>query len=361
MIKNNKLKTIISSVIILLPSLFGLIFWDKLPDDMVSHLGLSGEADAMSPKAFCVFGIPLILLALHLFSLWITGKDPGNTKQSKKAIGIVFWILPMASIFVNTLMYAVSLEAQFDPMMLLVLFLAFMFIGIGNYLPTCKQNATLGIKIKWTLENAENWRATHHFSGKVWFICGLLIIPCAFLPEKYAPAVLIGIILPVVILPLAYSYLYYRKQVKEGTYSTENSVTASMPKSYKNITVAVLGVLAVVLPVIMFSGDIEFNVSDTALSIEADFYDDITVSFENIDDMEFREVTADGLRVSGFGSMKLLLGQFKNEEFGHYIRYTYCDDTGCIVLTVGGEKLVIAGKTLVETRAIYDRLIEKIK
>lgn len=357
MIKNNKLKTIISSVIILLPSLFGLIFWDKLPDDMVSHMGIDGTPDAVGKKALLVFLLPAVLLAVHLFCL----KDPGNKSQTKKAQGIVFWIMPVSSVFINTLMYAVSLEVQFNPMIILVLFLAFMFIFIGNYMPACKQNATLGIKIKWTLENAENWRATHRFSGKVWFVCGFLLIPCAFIPEKYAPYLLTGIILPIVILPLSYSYLYYRKQVKEGTYSTENSVTASMPKSYKIITVAVLGVLAVVLPVIMFSGDIEFNVSDTALSIEADFYDDITVSFENIDDMEFRDVTADGLRVSGFGSMKLLLGQFKNEEFGHYIRYTYCDDAGCIVLTVGGEKLVIAGKTLVETRAIYDELIEKIK
>ncbi len=361
MIKNNKLKTIISSLIILLPAIFGVIFWEKLPNELVSHLGIDGNPDAIGKKALLVFLLPAVLLAVHLFGLWITGKDPRNKAQTKKAQGIVFWILPVASIFVNTLMYAVSLEAQFNPMVILVLFLAFMFIFIGNYMPACKQNSTLGIKIKWTLENAENWRATHRFSGKVWFVCGLLIIPCAFIPEKYAPYLLIGIILPIVILPLLYSYLYYKKQVKEGTYSTESSVTASMPKSYKIITVICLAVLAVVLPVLMFSGDIDFNVSDTALEIEADFYDDITVSFDSIDDIEFREVTANGLRVSGFGSMKLLLGQFKNEEFGNYIRYTYYDDTGCVVLTIGGEKLVIAGKTLVETRAIYDEVIEKLK
>lgn len=361
MIKNNKLKTIISSVIILLPSLFGVIFWDKLPDDMVSHMGIDGTPDAVGKKALLVFLLPAVLLAVHLFCLWITGKDPRNKAQTKKAQGIVFWILPMASIFVNTLMYAVSLEVQFNPMMLLVLFLAFMFIGIGNYLPACKQNATLGIKIKWTLENAENWRATHRFSGKVWFVCGLLIIPCAFLPEKYAPAVLIGIILPVVILPLAYSYLYYKKQVKNGTYDKSEAVIKSLPKSYKIITVVCLTAILIFVPLISNTGNIDFIMGETELTIQADYYHDITVSYEAIDDIEFREVTADGLRKNGFGSFRLLLGQFKNEEFGYYTRYTYYDDTGCIVLTVGGEKLVIAGKTLVETRAIYDRLIEKIK
>ncbi len=361
MIKNNKRKTLISSVVILLPMLFGLIMWNKIPDEVVSHIGISGNPDSISSKGFLVFGVPLLLLAVHLFCLWISGKDPGHKKQPKKAMGIVFWIMPAASLFVNALMYAATFEVSFNPMMLVVGFLAFMFIAIGNYMPTCKQSATMGIKIKWTLENEENWRATHRFSGKLWFICGLLMLPCIFIPEKYAPVFLIGIIIPVVILPVGYSYLYYRKQVKEGNYSTENSVIAEMPKSYKKISVAVLVILAVVLPLVLFSGNINFVAGDTALEIQTDYYNDITISYDSIDDIEFREVTADGLRVSGFGSMKLLMGRFKNDEFGYYTRYTYTDDAGCIVITVGEEKLVIAGKTIVETRAIYDTLEEKLK
>ncbi len=360
MIKNNKLKTLISSLLILSPTLFGLIIWHKLPYEMVSHIGLDGAPDAISKKTFCVFGLPIILLALHLFCLWITGKDPKNQKQTDKAKGIVFWILPAASIFVHSLMYATALEMQFNPMVFVVGFLAFMFIFIGNYMPACRQNSTLGIKIKWTLENAENWRATHRFSGKVWFICGFLLIPCAFLPEKFAPYILAGIILPIVILPLCYSYLYHKKQVKEGTYDVTDSVMTSMPKAYKIITVVCLAAILIFVPLISNTGNIDFIMGETALEIQADFYNDISVSYDSIDDIEFREVTADGLRTNGFGSFRLLLGQFKNDEFGYYTRYTYYDDTGCVVITVGEEKLVIAGKTLVETRGIYDSLIEKI-
>ena len=360
MIKNNKLKTVISSVITILPMIFGVMIWDKLPDEMVSHIGVSGNPDAVGSKAFMVFGLPLIMLAVHLLCLWLSGKDPGHKKQPKKAIGIIFLIMPAASIFVNSLMYFTAFEMDFNPMMLVVGFLAFLFIFVGNYMPTCKQSATMGIKIKWTLENAENWRATHRFSGKVWFICGLLLLPCAFLPEKYAPAVLTGIILPVAILPVCYSYLYYRKQLKEGTYTTEDSVAVSMPKSYKKVTVASLAVLAVVLAVIMFSGNIDFVTGDTALEIQADFYNDLTVAYESISDIEYREVTVDGLRSGGFGSVKLLMGKFKNDEFGYYIRYTYAEDTGCVVITIGEDTLVIAGETAEETKDIYKALTEKI-
>ena len=361
MIKNNKLKTIISSFIIMLPTAFGLIVWDKLPNEVVSHIGVSGNPDAVSNKAVLVFGLPALLLVLHLLSLWLTDKDPAHKKQPKKAATMIFWIMPVASLFVNSLFYFTAFEMEFNPMILVVGFLAFMFMAIGNYMPTCKQSTTMGVKIKWTLENAENWRATHRFSGKMWFICGLLLIPCAFLPEKFAPVILVSIILPVAILPVLYSYIYYRKQVKAGTYSTENSVIASMPKSSKKAVVIMLVIMAVVLPLVLFTGDIEFTVGDTALEINADYYNGIIVSYDSIDDIEFREVTVDGLRAGGFGSMRLLMGKFKNDEFGYYTRYTYADDAGAVVITIGEEKLVISGKTIVETRAIYDSLTESIK
>lgn len=360
MIKNNKLKTLISSLIILLPTLYGVIIWNKLPDEMVSHIGLGGEADALSPKVLCVFGLPLILLALHLFALWISGKDPSNKNQNKKAMGIIFWIFPAVSLFVNSLFYSIALEKQFNPMISVIGLLSFMFIIIGNYLPKCKQNATLGIKIKWTLENAENWAATHRFGGRVWFICGFLLLPCILLPEKALPFILTGVIAATAVVPTAYSYLYYKKQLKGGNYASD-SVVKKMPKSYKIVTIVILAAILIFVPVISHTGDINFIAGENALTIEADFYSDITLSYEDIDNIEFRQATADGIRTGGFGSMRLLMGQFKNDEFGYYTRYTYYDDAGCIVITVGGDTLVIADETLPQTKALYDTLTEKIK
>ena len=360
MIKNNKTKTLISSLIILLPTLYGVIIWNKLPDEMVSHIGLGGEADAMSPKAFCVFGLPLILLALHLFSLWITDKDPNNKNQNKKAMGIVFWIFPAVSLFVNSLFYSIALEKQFNPMISVIGLLSFMFIIIGNYLPKCKQNATLGIKIKWTFENAENWAATHRFGGRVWFICGFLLLPCILLPEKAITYILFAVIAVTAGLPTVYSYLYYKKQLKGGNYTSKN-VVAEMPKAYKIITIVCLAAIVIFVPLISNTGNIDYVFGEEDLAIEADYYHDISVSYDSIDDVEFREVTADGIRTSGFGSFRLLMGQFKNDEFGYYTRYTYYDDTGCVVVSIDGEKLVIAGKTLTETKMLYDTLTEKIK
>jgi uncharacterized membrane protein len=49
MLKKNKIQIIIASVIIFLPTLLGLIFWDKLPEAFPAHWGLDGKADAFGP------------------------------------------------------------------------------------------------------------------------------------------------------------------------------------------------------------------------------------------------------------------------------------------------------------------------
>ena len=74
MIKNNKLKLILSSTITLSPILFGIIFWDKLPDYIATHWGVSGVADGYSSKAFTVFLLPIIFLALFWLCVFITSK-----------------------------------------------------------------------------------------------------------------------------------------------------------------------------------------------------------------------------------------------------------------------------------------------
>jgi 1,4-dihydroxy-2-naphthoate octaprenyltransferase len=61
MIKKYRTHIILSSIVILLPVLAGLILWNRLPDAMTTHWGADGNADGWSGKGFAVFGLPLIL------------------------------------------------------------------------------------------------------------------------------------------------------------------------------------------------------------------------------------------------------------------------------------------------------------
>ena len=84
---------------------------------------------------------------------------------------------------------------------------------IGNYLPKVKQNNTIGIRVVWTLQDEENWSATHRFSGKLWVASGVLCMLCGLFGESIAALVLyIVSIMAAAIVSILYSYLFYKKK-----------------------------------------------------------------------------------------------------------------------------------------------------
>lgn len=212
MIRNNKIKFIISSIVIVLPILFGVIFWNKLPDVMTTHWGMNGEADGFSSKTFAVFFMPLILLAIHVLCLLLSGFDRSNAGQNKKALSLVFFMCPAISLITNALTYSAALSYNFDPSAFLAVFMGAMFIVIGNYMPKCKQNRTLGIKIPTTLKSEANWNATHRFAGKLWFFGGFAMLLFTFLPKKLLFAFVFAGIFIMVIVPIVYSIIFHIKE-----------------------------------------------------------------------------------------------------------------------------------------------------
>lgn len=213
MIRQNKKSIIIASLLTLLPMIVGLVLWNRLPESVPTHWGLDGEADGFSSKAFSVFGLPLIMLALMWVCIFFTANDKRNSDQNAKVKKSVIWIVPFLSCVVGAAMYCEALGYDISVPGLILAAIGIMFIILGNYMPKCKLNSTIGIRIKWTLENEENWNRTHRLAGKIWVLCGLLLTICAFLPIK-ASAIAAALLLTLsVAVPLIYSYAYHRKQL----------------------------------------------------------------------------------------------------------------------------------------------------
>ncbi len=209
--KNNKWRILISSLVTVLPIFVGLILWDKLPSEMPTHWGIDGNVDGESSKAFAVFGLPLILFTVHLVCCFATSLDKRGREQNKAMLSVVMLIAPLMSLCVNGVIYASSLGAKIDVSVFVVLLLGVLFVLIGNYLPKCKQNLVIGVRIKWTLENEDNWYATHRFTGKVWFIGGILAIITAFLPSLIKVIAFFSVVAVITVAPFIYSWRYYVK------------------------------------------------------------------------------------------------------------------------------------------------------
>ena len=215
MIRNNKKVLIVSSVLILLPVLAGMLLWDCLPQQMPIHWGVDGAADGWSSRGFVVFGMPVLLLVLHWLCVFGTMKDRKNRGQNEKIFQVVLWITPLVALFTSGMTYLSVLgENNINVTRPTLLFMGIIFVVVGNYLPKCRQNYTIGIRVKWTLENEENWNVTHRVAGRVWVVGGVLFVFCAFLPTTGMSVVLFGMMLLLGGYPILFSWRYHKKQIR---------------------------------------------------------------------------------------------------------------------------------------------------
>ena len=208
MIKKNWKLLLVTSVVILLPVLAGLILWNRLPAQMPTHWNANGEIDGWSSKAFAVFGLPGILLAVQWLCALGTSADPKKENHPQKVVKLVLWIIPVLSVVLHTLTYAAAMGIDVRMETIMPVILGLLFVIVGNYMPKCKQNYTIGIKIPWTLNNEENWNKTHRFAGWLWTICGILMILTSFLGSIWF---FFGITLQMVFAPMVYSFILHKK------------------------------------------------------------------------------------------------------------------------------------------------------
>lgn len=207
--KINKKTLILTSIITLLPIVVGVILWDNLPDSIATHFGMDGTPNGWSSKAFTVYGIPVILCFFHLLCLGITSVDPKFENMSDKLYKIVSWMIPIISWILAATCYTYACGIEINTAKYGMVGTGILFMAIGNYLPKCKQNYTMGIKIPWTLEDEENWNHTHRMAGFLWVVGGLLIAVNAFLGFVWLFLVIIAVM---TVVPMIYSYLYYKKK-----------------------------------------------------------------------------------------------------------------------------------------------------
>ena len=206
MLKKHKFLLLLTSLIVLLPMIAGMCLWNRLPQSVPTHFDGSGQADGWSSREFAVFGLPLFVLLLHWICIAAVMADPKAKNLSQKILHLTLWISPAVSLFSGISTYGAALDAPINTARIANLLLALIFIAIGNYLPKCAPNYTVGIRLPWTLHDEENWRRTHRFAGFLWMIGGILLLPAALLSTMW---VTFAVVLVLTLLPVVYSFLLY--------------------------------------------------------------------------------------------------------------------------------------------------------
>lgn len=119
---------------------------------------------------------------------------------------IIILIIPIVIQMILLLIKFYKINIEFNIAILSAVGLIILITGV--FLPYIEQNQTIGIKLKWTLNDNDNWTKTHSFSAYVWIIGGLAMIVGSILNNSW---ILFSAIAMIIFLPISYSYIYYKK------------------------------------------------------------------------------------------------------------------------------------------------------
>ncbi len=208
----SKKAMILSVALCLLPTLAGIVLWDALPARIATHFDINGVPDGWSNKGYAVFFLPAMLAALDALCLWGMGRDKSAHRQSRALQKFFLFFVPVLSAYVMALVYLTALGHAVKVDFWLSFLLGVVFLVVGNYLPKCRSNRTMGIRVKWTLASDANWNYTHRIAGFCWVLCGVLTLVGGIAGQSW---LLFPSILLAVAVPMAASYRYYRKYEKE--------------------------------------------------------------------------------------------------------------------------------------------------
>ena len=93
------------------------------------------------------------------------------------------------------------------------LFMGFMFVVMGNFMPKIQKNRTLGFKTKWSLHNEVTWVKTHRFCGFAMVIAGLISMAVSFIfSEEVCFIILMSVLLVTFVSTFVYSYKVYKEE-----------------------------------------------------------------------------------------------------------------------------------------------------
>jgi uncharacterized membrane protein len=204
-------------LILIAPFVLLAFTWSALPDRIPSHWNLKGEVNDSMGKFWGTMLLPIVNIGLAILLGSLPLFDPKKQAAgTMRAIRIMRLIMTTFLLALYVLTLEIALGAKANMSFVMFLGLPLLFLAIGNYLPTVRPNYFVGVRTPWTLEDPENWRMTHKFTGKLWVISSVIvIIAMVVLPDSLLRYVFVTYIGIVTVPPLVYSFLFYRRTVKQ--------------------------------------------------------------------------------------------------------------------------------------------------
>lgn len=206
-------------ILIAIPFIFTAIQYSGLPDTIPVHFGPDGKADGFGTKSsiwihtsiLSVIGLGIYLLISNLHKI-----DPKKSAQVsletfKSLATLILLFLTIINLSISLSMSNQSLGFGVEKVVLPAV--GCLIAVMGYFMRDIKPNYFIGLRLPWTLEDEENWTATHQVASKLWIPAGILMVVASIIfPFMTAFIITIATTLIIVIIPAVFSFRYYRKK-----------------------------------------------------------------------------------------------------------------------------------------------------
>lgn len=202
----------------LIPAIILTAIYGRLPETVPTSFGFDGTINAYGSKAtlWMLVGMGPLMALLFQFMPRIDPRKRNYEKFQKYydgfAIFMELFLLGITGMMLAEILRpgTVSIGRAVTVLVCLLLIL------MGNMMGKIKHNYFFGIKTPWTLADPDVWNRTHRAGGRMWFVMGVLLLPCCLLlPEKVFFILMMGGLLGSTALLFVLSYLWYRQKNRE--------------------------------------------------------------------------------------------------------------------------------------------------
>ena len=209
-------------LIMLLPAVYLLVIWRQIPGTVPMHFDLKGAVDRYGTKNELLIMTAVLTganMLVYLIILNVYKIDPKKyAAQNKERLQRIGFSVSLYLAAVSTMIiYVISTNHIDLTMKFVFVAMGLLFALIGNNMYNLKPNYFAGMRLPWTLESEENWRETHHLAGRLWFFGGFLVAVLAFFLNEqgaiYSTFIVVSVL---VLIPVIYSYRYYRKHTRQN-------------------------------------------------------------------------------------------------------------------------------------------------
>ncbi len=182
-----KSKELFLLLVAFIPAGYLAWWYGSLPETIPIHFNFSGKADGYGNKITLVYTtllMTLVTIGAYLLMRYLPQIDPKQTAGipsltfRKVGLGLLFFLSAL-----NIFLIYSSITGGFKMNGFFIPLMGIFFMYIGNLMHSIKPNYFVGIRVPWTLEDPDNWRATHQLGGKLWVGGGILILLSALLPQ----------------------------------------------------------------------------------------------------------------------------------------------------------------------------------